>query len=252
MGPDEYPDHYIVKAKRLRSRLTSVKEPVPERHFKDIVVQELPKKIPRHQADDLQGPRSSIYRRSRRLCAISTWTTCRATGARASLSRDVVWPCQWSQPLTPPASFATTAAKDIARAVARARQDLRRAEQRSRAEENEVWRKGKGHHEEMVFASQENSTQRRRLFQAGSVAPEGGRGICLLPPSALTLFIPRATRSRPSTSTTTSTAASSSEKRNKRHRRGVIDWSPGATSSLPGIAIIIYRRGLLEHCFWGR
>ena len=28
MGPDEDPDHYVVKAKRLLNRLTAVKEPV--------------------------------------------------------------------------------------------------------------------------------------------------------------------------------------------------------------------------------
>ena len=44
MGPDEDSDHYIVKAKRLRSRLTALKEPVTERYFKDIILQGLPEK----------------------------------------------------------------------------------------------------------------------------------------------------------------------------------------------------------------
>ena len=42
----------------------------------------------------------------------------------------------------------------------------------------------------------------------------------LLQPSALSLFLPRTTRSRPSTLTTTSTAASSSKKRSNRHSKG--------------------------------
>ena len=44
MGPNEDPDHYIVKAKRLRSRLTAVRESVTDRHFQDIIVQGLPKR----------------------------------------------------------------------------------------------------------------------------------------------------------------------------------------------------------------
>ena len=55
MGPDEGPDHYIVKAKRMRRRLTAVKEPVTalQGHHRPRTSRE----IPRHQADDLQGPR---------------------------------------------------------------------------------------------------------------------------------------------------------------------------------------------------
>ena len=41
----------------------------------------------------------------------------------------------------------------------------------------------------MVFASQEHLTQRRRLFEAGSVAPEGGRGdYCYCPRRSLSSF----------------------------------------------------------------
>ena len=39
MGQHEGSDHYIVKVKRLRNRLTAVREPVTERHVNDIIVQ---------------------------------------------------------------------------------------------------------------------------------------------------------------------------------------------------------------------
>ncbi|CAN0198582.1 unnamed protein product, partial [Laminaria digitata] len=42
MEPNEDPDHYIMQATRLRSRLAAVKEPVTDRHFTDIIVQGLP------------------------------------------------------------------------------------------------------------------------------------------------------------------------------------------------------------------
>ena len=42
MEPDQDPDHYIMQATRLRSRLAAVKEPVTDRHFTDIIVQGLP------------------------------------------------------------------------------------------------------------------------------------------------------------------------------------------------------------------
>ena len=44
MDPDDDPDHYIMKAKQLHSKLTAVKEPITERHFKDTIVQGLPEK----------------------------------------------------------------------------------------------------------------------------------------------------------------------------------------------------------------
>lgn len=42
MEPDEDPDHYIMQAACLRSRLAAVKEPVSDQHFTDIIVQGLP------------------------------------------------------------------------------------------------------------------------------------------------------------------------------------------------------------------
>ena len=42
MEPDEDPDHYIMWATRVRSRLAAVDEPVTDRHFTDIIVQGLP------------------------------------------------------------------------------------------------------------------------------------------------------------------------------------------------------------------
>ena len=65
----------------------------------------------------------------------------------------IIWPtCEVYQPLThehhlPQLRQVGT----LQERLRRARQDLRQVEQRSRAEEQEVWKKGKGHHEEMVF-----------------------------------------------------------------------------------------------------
>ena len=42
MESDEDPDHYIMKATRIRNRLAAVKEHVTDRHFTDIIVQGLP------------------------------------------------------------------------------------------------------------------------------------------------------------------------------------------------------------------
>ena len=41
--PDEDPYTYIMKANRLRNKLTAVKEPVTDRHFTDTIVQGLPR-----------------------------------------------------------------------------------------------------------------------------------------------------------------------------------------------------------------
>lgn len=40
--PDEGPDTYFMKANRLGGKLATVKEPVTDQHFKDIIVQGLP------------------------------------------------------------------------------------------------------------------------------------------------------------------------------------------------------------------
>ena len=56
MGPDEDLDHYIVKGKRLVSRLTAVKEPVTEWHFKEIAVQVLPEKYRDIKLTTLKDP----------------------------------------------------------------------------------------------------------------------------------------------------------------------------------------------------
>lgn len=44
MEPDEDPDHYMLQPKRLRDRVTAVKELVTERHVRDVVVQGLQEK----------------------------------------------------------------------------------------------------------------------------------------------------------------------------------------------------------------
>ena len=176
--------------------------------------------IPIHQPDDLRTP-SSTCRRSRPLCDISTWTTCLATRARASLSRDVAWPCQWSQSLTPPASVAITAVKrGITRAAAPCparptisgttvtRGRAGRLEERQRTPRRNGTRFTRPLHTTTPTVSMRERRTRRRA------------GCFLLLLSALNLFIPRATRSRPSTSTKISTAASSSKKRTNRHSKG--------------------------------
>ena len=42
MEPDDDPDHYIMQATCMRSRLAAVNEPVTDPHFADIIVQGLP------------------------------------------------------------------------------------------------------------------------------------------------------------------------------------------------------------------
>ena len=188
MGPDE--DHYIVKAKRLRSRLTAVKEPVTERYFKDIIVQGLPEKYrdidlttykdpdirsaddPGHYAPYLPG--RLVVQQGQGQAYRGTW--------RGHVRGVSPRPHQHHLPQL-------RQRRTSQERLRRARQDLRQAEQQSRGEEQEVWRKGKGHHEEMVPASQDHFTQRRRLFQAGGVAPEGGRGVfCHCPRRSLSSF----------------------------------------------------------------
>ena len=56
MRPDEDLDHYIVKGKRLVSRLTAVKEPVTEWHFKEIAVHVLPEKYRDIKLTTLKDP----------------------------------------------------------------------------------------------------------------------------------------------------------------------------------------------------
>lgn len=60
MGVDEDPDHYIVHAKTLRSRLTAGKESVTERHFKDIIVQGLPEKYQDIELTTFKDPESDL------------------------------------------------------------------------------------------------------------------------------------------------------------------------------------------------
>ena len=58
MEPDEDPNHYIMQATRLRSRLAAIKKTITDRHFAEMIAQGLPESyvVPRYQADDIQGP----------------------------------------------------------------------------------------------------------------------------------------------------------------------------------------------------
>ena len=129
--------------------------------------------------------------------------------------------CQWSQPLIPAASFATTASKrniTTAAVPCTTRPTISRTTvTRGRAESLE----------ERQGTPRGNSARLTR--PPHTTTPTVSSRVCrarrkaacfLLQPPALNLLITRATRSRPSTSTTTSTVASSSKKRTNRHSKG--------------------------------
>ena len=87
-----------------------------------------------------------------------------------------------------------------------------RARYRWRRVENnqQVWKKSKGHHQVVVLASQYHITQRPRPFQTGYGAPVGEQGVSdsLLGAHS---FLMGTITSRPSTSTMTSTGPFSSK-----------------------------------------